>query len=353
MNWIKEGTKLLGRSATRLGPFDLLGATLDYAGGKQEGEDDVRAVAGAAGSTAGGLGGALAGAAAGSVLGPVGTAVGAIAGATGGGFLGGWGADRVDEGVRGNRNKGQKKMANFYDRYYNEENDSFDFGDGAMLIPSAYGGYELIRGLKNAGMPKITNPLAEAAVVRGAGGNMGQIAQAAGRGVTQAGGEVLSHTGRVLKNVPVLGKLALGAAAAKVADDTFNEGRAGRALAQFPARVIDTATEQTTNLDNDPVNQQRKILEKQRPLNQLQADYSLERLRNDPNNRYMREIELDNQRRLNERADYVWNRDKNEAWRASVASFQAKQAQDLLNAYSRDIPLGVAQSIQAIFSARL
>lgn len=347
MNWIREGTKLLGRSATRLGPLDLLGGYLDYAGGKQEGEDNVRAAAGAAGSTAGGWGGALAGAAAGSAILPgIGTAVGAIAGATAGGSLGGWGADRVDEVVRGNRNKGEKKMANFYDRYYDEQNDSFDLGDGAMLIPTAYGGYELVKGIKRAGIPAVTNPFSEMAAARQLGMSGVDIAKEGMQATARAGGDVLSQAGKVIRNVPVLGKLALGAAAAKVADDTFNEGRAGRALAKFPGQFIDSASAQATNLDNDPVNQQKKIAQQQNAI-------TLNSIQNDPNLQYMRQLELDNQNTLQRRQDQVWERDKNEAWRASVASFKAQQAKDLLNAYSRDIPMGVANSIQAIFSARL
>lgn len=95
----------IGRSATRLGPLDLAFAGMDYAQGKQDGEDDIRAAAGAAGSTAGGWGGALAGAAAGAALGPVGMGLGAIAGGMGGSFLGGWGADRADEFVRGDQDR--------------------------------------------------------------------------------------------------------------------------------------------------------------------------------------------------------------------------------------------------------
>lgn len=105
MSWTKP-LGWLGKSVTSLGPMDALGAGFDYAQGKEEGEDDVRAIAGAAGSTAGGWGGAMAGAALGTAAIPipvVGTAVGAIAGSMLGGFAGGWGADRADELIRGKK----------------------------------------------------------------------------------------------------------------------------------------------------------------------------------------------------------------------------------------------------------
>ena len=91
----------------------VLGGVLDAGIGLAEGEDPTRAIAGAAGSTAGGAagawGGALAGAAIGAPLAPftfgassaIGGVIGGVAGAIGGSMLGGWGADRLDQKVRG------------------------------------------------------------------------------------------------------------------------------------------------------------------------------------------------------------------------------------------------------------
>lgn len=89
----------LGKLAGRVAPVAFAG--LDYAMGKAEGEDDIRAVAGAGGALVGGMKGAASGAAMGSVAGPVGTVVGGLIGGTVGSFAGGWGADRVDDLVRG------------------------------------------------------------------------------------------------------------------------------------------------------------------------------------------------------------------------------------------------------------
>lgn len=78
-----------------LGPVgSVLGAGLDYSDGKAQGEDDIRAGAGATGSAAGGvIGGVL-----GTALGPLGTIAGSVVGST----VGGWLGDRADELVRGN-----------------------------------------------------------------------------------------------------------------------------------------------------------------------------------------------------------------------------------------------------------
>lgn len=89
----------LGKFASRVAPVAFAG--LDYAMGKAEGEDDIRAAVGAGGALVGGLKGAAAGAAMGSVAGPVGTVVGGLIGGAAGSFAGGWGADRVDDLVRG------------------------------------------------------------------------------------------------------------------------------------------------------------------------------------------------------------------------------------------------------------
>lgn len=140
MSWTKP-LGWLGRSVTSLGPLDALGAGMDYVQGKEEGEDDVRAIAGAAGSTAGGWGGAMAGAALGTAAIPipvVGTAVGAIAGSMLGGFAGGWGADRADELIRGKKGN---------------TNDLGDVAKGAAGVGllAAGGAYGLNKGKKSMG----------------------------------------------------------------------------------------------------------------------------------------------------------------------------------------------------------
>lgn len=85
-----------GKSAATVGPLDFIFAGADYLQGKNEGEDDMRAALGAGGSFGGGLLGGIAGLA-------IGGPVGALAGNAIGGFVGGWGADRLDEFLRGDK----------------------------------------------------------------------------------------------------------------------------------------------------------------------------------------------------------------------------------------------------------
>lgn len=94
----KGAARLAGTYAPMAGKvagvgLPILGAGIDFVGGLNEGEDAIRAGAGAAGSG----GGAAIGALVGSALGPVGTVVGGLAG----GAIGGWLGDRGDELVRG------------------------------------------------------------------------------------------------------------------------------------------------------------------------------------------------------------------------------------------------------------
>jgi hypothetical protein len=91
--------------ATKVLP--VVGAGLDFTTGLAEGEYVQRAATGAAGSTLGSIvGGIGMGAAAGSIFSGIGTFAGAVVGLGGaviGGLIGGYGADRVDEAVRGKK----------------------------------------------------------------------------------------------------------------------------------------------------------------------------------------------------------------------------------------------------------
>lgn len=138
----------IGKSGMRLGPLDAVFAGVDYAGGKADGEDDIRAAAGAAGSVAGGWGGAMGGAAAGAALGSVvpvvgtaiGAGIGAIAGGMGGSFLGGWGADRADQVVRGNQGASTLEKQSYSE---SEQDRNSDVVEAAALGGAALGAYKL------------------------------------------------------------------------------------------------------------------------------------------------------------------------------------------------------------------
>jgi len=100
-----------------LGPVGaVLGGGFDYADGKAQGEDDIRAGVGAAGSTAGGVAGGVLG----SALGPLGTIAGGVVGST----VGGWVGDRVDELMRGNAGvKGQSEGQQMLDKFMNDKDN--------------------------------------------------------------------------------------------------------------------------------------------------------------------------------------------------------------------------------------
>lgn len=101
----------IGRGASKALP--ALGAAIDFTSGiALEGEDPIRAAAGAAGSGIGGWGGAAAGAAFGASIGlaggplapvtvPLSAATFGILGGIGGGSIGGYLGDRADEAIRG------------------------------------------------------------------------------------------------------------------------------------------------------------------------------------------------------------------------------------------------------------
>jgi hypothetical protein len=94
-----------GKVAIKVLP--VVDAGLDFTTGLAEGEDVQRAATGAVGSTLGSIvGGIGMGAAAGSIFPGIGTFAGAVVGLGGaviGGLIGGYGADRVDEVVRGKK----------------------------------------------------------------------------------------------------------------------------------------------------------------------------------------------------------------------------------------------------------
>jgi hypothetical protein len=159
----------IGKLAGKAVP--VIGGVLDYAAGKAEGEDDIRALAGATGSAAGTWGGAAAGAAAGAAIGSVvpvvgtviGGAVGGILGGMGGGSAGGWVADRIDDAVRGkpqgDRNTSPTTKAGMLigavDSLDKEKNNMFgQLGKGLLMAGTGIGAVGAGMGIKN-GMDSI------------------------------------------------------------------------------------------------------------------------------------------------------------------------------------------------------
>ena len=113
---MQKGTSALSRVGKvgrlgRVGPLAVVGAGLDFAGRRAEGQTNLQAGVGAAG----GLGGALAGAKYGAILGtavggPIGTLVGGIGGSIIGGLAGGKLADRLTGADRRRRFEEQRVL---------------------------------------------------------------------------------------------------------------------------------------------------------------------------------------------------------------------------------------------------
>lgn len=199
----------IAKSSTSLGPLDAVMAGFDYKEGLDQGEDGIRAAAGAAGSTLGGWGGAAAGAAMGTVAIPipvVGTVVGALAGGALGGFGGGWGADRVDEAVRGNQ--GARESERNTDRNLATTTAiTGGVGAGALAVTK---NKNMVNPLQQAQALARNFPLAYPGVAKGASNLSGAAQGMAGTAKNAIGG--------VAKRVPLrsmgIGGAVLGTVAA-------------------------------------------------------------------------------------------------------------------------------------------
>ena len=223
-----------GKSATNLGPLDALFAGFDYAGGKAEGEDDIRAAAGAGGSALGGWGGAVGGAAIGTAILPgIGTGIGALVGGGLGGFGGGWGADRIDQAVRGNRG------ANTLERLQ-ENNTSRNVLAGTGAIGAA--GYGLNKLFLGKNMYR-TDPRVAYETARLAGLGRGQAAAAAS---TVAPGYAGDVAGAAYKAIPGWGKVA-GAVGAGVVANNMAGNPVGGAIDALSGGRTDFRPNTSTN----------------------------------------------------------------------------------------------------------
>jgi hypothetical protein len=370
----------LGKGLSRGLP--ILGAVGDYADGKAQGEDEIRAGVGAAGSGLGGWGGAAAGAGIGQALIPipgVGAAIGGIVGGIAGTFAGGWGADRADDLVRGNNNKQNKenKMASFYDStdpYLREkarreqeqqqyDNRPYGFGDflgGATNVAAAGTGLYAVG--KSARDTNFANPFRTAEdLVRS-----GISRESASNIATQT----LKTQGKnFVKNIPFAGKAALAIGGAKLVDDTLFGGAGQRML----TGAGDAVTGNVFDLDGrgDGRSQQQRWDDDQRRYEAEQRkkvdEENVRRINALPSNDpYLRQMQWINEaaedkllRRMDSEYDRKFNDSKFVAERATqiqrenyLTETQAKQASELMNAYSRDIPQGVSTMLNSVFNAR-
>jgi hypothetical protein len=358
-------------SGARLGPLDAVFAGFDYYDGKQTGEDDIRAAAGAAGSTVGGWGGALAGGAAGAAAGSVvpgigtaiGGAVGAIAGGMGGGFLGGWSADRADELIRSNTslreatptttlsvNKGDNKMP--YDQYgryipdVNPSSEGFGFDDLANIGTAGLLGYSGISAARNIA-PQLMgiNPVGNYQLYRQGAGN------SVGRAVINASKDTASLARRGIqqgwRNMPGGAKIAGAIGAGIVANNMI-----GNPI----GKGIDTITGQATNFDNDPQNAAVKAAQKQQRYEQTagaaQRNAEIARLRNDPMQNYVDERSEKARREAREQDDYLFNRERNASKEQMRYQLSAGLGLELMNQWQQSAR-NVSNAMQNINNARL
>ena len=399
------------QSGVRLGPLDAAFTGWDYYDGKQQGEDDIRAAAGAAGSTLGGWGGAIAGAklgtAIGTVGGPVGMAIGGTLGTIGGGLVGGfgagWGADRADELLRGNagiKNNKDKNMATFNQQGYlqddygnpifddygnpitqnNYQENTYGLGDAALTAGGlgllAYGTKQLPNSLKEV---RAINPNIVYKTARNVAG-MGR-----GQAAAFAAKQEVGNLFKAARNLPGWAKVAA------VAGGTI---LGNQALGNPLGKLADTVTGQRTNFDNDPVDaararqneqyqkqleaEQKQIAIQQQQQNKI-GDGRIQRSQqitnnfagrklppafsNNPYDELMRQMAQEYEQKALDRKDYEYERGFNDSAYVAERSKQmaredyltatrAEQARSLVDAYVNAIPNSVANQMRVVFGAR-
>jgi hypothetical protein len=368
----------------------VIGAVGDYAEGKSQGEDDIRAGVGAAGSALGGWKGAAAGAVAGQLAIPipiVGGAVGAVAGGIAGAAAGGWGADRVDDLIRGNKNNKEKEMATFSSGYAEDErrrmeeeraynNRGYGTGDflGQAINAAGLGGLGYGVYANRESLQQIPGAVKEGAstfndVYRRAGNAGLSRTTAANAAATEAGGQMLRGARNAARNIPLVGKAALIAGGLKLVDDTIFKGAGQRTL----AGGFDAVTGNVFDLDgrgDGRTQQQRLDEQRQAERTKQQQDIDAENRRrtenlpsNDPYLSAIQGMSEVAQDKLLRRLDSLYERNLAEgrytAERSTqvnredfLTETQAKQASELMSAYSRDIPQSVSTMLNSVFNAR-
>lgn len=330
---------------------------LDYADGKAQGEDDIRAAAGAIGSTVGGIGGVAAGAATGAAIGSVipgaGTAIGGlVGGAIGlgstliGGYLGnqvgGWAADRTDELIRGNKGVKNSNMATFnqgmqpynYKQAQEEKNNQWGILDGVAIGAGVYG----TASASNTAHRTFSNPQQIYNTARQTFGTTPN--QAARVAVSNVGADVM----RTVRNMPKGGKYALAGAALYGANKILGNPVGG---------IADAVTGNAWDFDGKGKPAPSNTANSQRDQRMVNEAYGI------PN--YEMPLTPEQQASIvASRQDYVWERNNAEARdnqrevderyrRRRAMELRAQQASDLTMAFSQNIPNAVANQINTIY----
>lgn len=367
VNWGNAG-RIAGHAFNTGG--NILGAGLDYAAGKAEGEDDFRAGAGAVASGLGGWGGALQGAALGSALGPLGAAAGGIAGGIAGSFAGGWTADRADELVRG-KNTGVKNN-NMSQAVQLDNGDVAQVDDNGNLIGWLVKGGAVVAGgnalygagkelVADYGFNRVSQPLPYSnnyASMQSAK----QTFQNAPNLIRQ--GAANSRAGQMIGNVwnKIPGSnAAKGIGTAVIIGDQLTGGN----LAKGVGRVLGGGADMIANVagfktDFDGQNQMsQQAIRNNNEQQRIEQNRGVQNPYDDEMYKRYRMMSED----ARNREDAVWNRNKDEAWRVAdkadevsrrnyLTNFTAGQANALLQGYMTDIPNSVNNSLRTVFSAR-
>lgn len=353
VNWQNAG-RIAGHA------LNIVGAGLDYASGKAEGEDDFRAGAGAVASGLGGWKGALAGAGAGAPFGPAGALAGGVIGGMAGSFAGGWTADRADEFIRG-KNTGIRNNTgarnNMSQAVQLNNGDVVEVDDNGNLIGwLVKGGLVLAGGEALYGAGK--NAYQEIARQQGLKGTLGmkppmQRMQAIGSQALE--GAVNSRAGQMVRALPTWGKVAAGALIADQLTGGNVTNAVGRGLAGG-ADMIANALGFKTDFDGQNQMSQQQIKQNDETA---RADSALKVA-----NLFDDELIRQGFRNRQELEDYntrLWNREKEEADRIFqekdriarrnyLTEFTASQARDLLKNYA-EMPESVARGIAGIYQA--
>lgn len=401
MSWQNAG-RIAGTAFNRVMP--VVGGVIDYSAGKEEGEDDIRAAAGAIGSTAGGLAGAAKGAAIGAGIGSVvpfvGTAagglVGGLIGGIGGSLAGGWSADRADEFVRGKNTGINKQYSNNSTAYANNRRGNMtqtvDIGNGDVVEVDdngnfigwiAKGGvlvgggnavysigrealnqYQANRTAFNALNPGGVGRFNNAAAAQQVLGNARQVAGAGlrnyGTNAAQAWNAIpgTRYVNRAWNAIPG-NNYVKGGALLAIGVDQLTGGHGARFLGRAiggGADAIANAVGVPTDFDGQNAESQQGIqrnkeMQREEQYAGIENPYDTSIYQQGLNNRKdLQDYELALWDRKTQEARDIFQKRDAIARRNFMTEFTAKQAGDLLNSYAQ-MPESVARSIASIYQA--
>lgn len=349
-----------------------VGAVIDYAGGKADGEDDFRAIAGAAGSGLGGWGGAVKGAAIGGAIGSApGAFIGGIIGGIGGSIAGGWTADRLDETVRGKpaqANTGVRNMSNIVetqDGRLAEVDDNGNFlswvvpaialgiaGDGLYRVgQEAATNFNAARGLINTNSPNTGGFRNNWAAAQTTAKNSPSILS---QGLRNTGDDIVRVWNKIPGSTPVkaigLGALALDQMTGGNVTKAIGRGIAGGADAIANTLGFRTDFDGKNQQSQEAIRENREVAREEQNKDIIDAY-----------NKAIYEHGFRNRQEVEDYENRLWNRKSQEAReifqkrddiarRNFMTEFTANQAVNMLNNYA-EMPESVARGIAAIYQA--